>query len=65
MVVTFGVGSTMVWIASLMVTEYVVSDWAIMRAGAPSAKPKRDMVKNIFLLECGVFWLAGLGTRMR
>ena len=37
----------MVWIESLMVTEYVVSDWAAMSAGALSARPKRDIVKNI------------------
>lgn len=53
-VVTLGVGRTMVWIASLIVMEYVVSDWAMMSVGAHSAKPKRDIVKNILLrgLEC-------------
>ena len=46
-VVTRGVGRMMVWIVSLMVTEYVVSDWDRMSAGADSAKPRRDIVKNM------------------
>ena len=46
-VVTRGVGRTMVWIVSLIVTEYVVSDWDRMSAGADSAKPRRDIVKNM------------------
>ena len=37
----------MSWIEPLMVTAYVVSDWAAIKAGAPSAKPKREIVKNI------------------
>ena len=47
-VVTRGVGRMMFWIEPLMVREYVVRDWAMMRAGALSAKPRREIVKNIF-----------------
>lgn len=51
-VATLGVGSTNSWTELLMVTAKVVRVCAVMRAGAPSAKPRRDIVKNILRKVC-------------
>lgn len=47
-VATLGVGRMMSWTEPLIVTEYVVRDWARIRDGIEAAKPKREIVKNMF-----------------
>lgn len=47
-----GVGMTNSWTELLMVTEYVARDCAAMSAGAPRAKPRQEIAKNILKMVC-------------